>query len=162
MTVDLGYDCGPYNYGDMTGSTNIAPPNTGSWTVMYDYGSVLDTWGDMNIEWTAETPGDSSVTVKVRNKETDPWVTVTNGQNLSSLTGQYLHVQVTFSRDTTCDTASPSLKDLSIVRVAPTPSKASKSKSKSQLRTKKPTKQPTSEPDNGHAKEKVEQQEVIR
>ncbi|KAL3756914.1 hypothetical protein ACHAWU_005918 [Discostella pseudostelligera] len=162
LTVDLGPDCNPYNYGDMTGSTNIAPPNTGSWTVMYDYGSVLATWGGMNIEWTAETPGDSSVTVKVRSKEADPWVTVTNGQNLSSLTGQYLHVQVNFSRDTTCDTASPLLKDLSIVLVAPTPSKASKSKSKSQLRTLQPTKQPTSEPDNGHAKEKGEQQEVIR
>jgi streptogramin lyase len=72
MTVELGSGCYPYNYGDMTGSTNIAPPNTGSWTVMYDYGSVLATWGGMNIEWTAVTPGDSSVTVQVKNNEADP------------------------------------------------------------------------------------------
>jgi streptogramin lyase len=114
--VKLGDGCQPYNYGDMTGSTIAAPPNTGSWTVKYDHGSVLAAWG--SIQWTSATPGDSSLTVQVRNNDVDPWKTVTNGQNLSSLTGQYLHVQVNFSRATSTSSsigASPVLIDLSLI-----------------------------------------------
>ncbi len=110
MTVNLGSGCRPYNYGDMTGSTNIDPPNTGSWTVIYDYGSVLEPWG--SIVWTEDTPVNSSLTVQVKNNETNPWTTVDNGQELSNLnlTGQYLHVRVSFIRAS--GGVSPVLKDL--------------------------------------------------
>ncbi len=99
LTVSLGSGCYPYNYGNMTGSTDIAPPDSGSWTVTYDHGSNFTAWG--SIKWTADTPGGSSLTVQVRKKEGDPWISgVQNGQELSNLNltgvGQYLYVQVSF------------------------------------------------------------------
>ena len=36
LTVNLGVGAGPYNYSDMTGSTLITPPKTGTWTVVHD------------------------------------------------------------------------------------------------------------------------------
>lgn len=100
-TVDLGAGCDPYNYGDMTGreaSVLQSPPTSGSWTVIHDYGSVLEPWG--RIVWTADTPVGSSLTVQVRNNKANPWMAVQNGQKLSNLnlTGQYLHVRVSFIR----------------------------------------------------------------
>ena len=113
-TIDLGSGCYPYNYGDMTGSTNISPPNSGSWTVTYDHGFNFTAWG--SIEWTADTPDNSSLTVQVKKEEGDPWMSVNNGQELSNANltgfGQYLYVQVSFFR--ALSGASPVLKDLSI------------------------------------------------
>jgi hypothetical protein len=40
LTVSLGAGAGPYNYSDMTGSTLIAPPTTGRWTVYHNSGLV--------------------------------------------------------------------------------------------------------------------------
>ncbi len=122
-TISLNYtnqkkNCFPGNIGDMTGSTNIGPPTTGTWAVKYDYGSVLDNWG--SIQWNAELPDDSSLSVKVRNNEGDPWKPVENGQELSDMSGQYLYVQVFFQRGF-IGGASPSLKDLSLTFLDPTP-----------------------------------------
>jgi hypothetical protein len=116
-TVDLGAGCDPDNYGDMTGreaSVLQSPPTSGSWTVIHDYGSVLEPWG--SIVWTADTPVGSSLTVQVRNNEANPWTAVQNGQKLSNLnlTGQYLHVRVSFIRAPSG--ASPALRDLAIGR----------------------------------------------
>jgi sugar lactone lactonase YvrE len=148
MTVDLGDGCSPYNYGDMTGSTNTAPPNTGSWTVKYDHGTELAAWG--RIQWTEVTPGDSSLTVNVKSNEGDPWMSAQNDEDLSNLTGQYLYVQVSFSRATTGE--SPSLKDLTLVFPgtagdSPTSNPTSMPTSKASKSTRKPTNQPTSKPD---------------
>lgn len=52
-TVNLGGN--PYNYSDMTGSTLTAPPNVGTWTVVYDSGVDLSAWG--TVAWTAELNG---------------------------------------------------------------------------------------------------------
>ena len=165
MTVELGSGCSPYNYGDMTGSTNTAPPDTGTWAVTYDHEILPEAWG--RIQWNQDLPGDSTLTVQVRTNEADPWTTVSFDEDLSLLfptvTGQYLYVQVLFTRATSGE--SPVLKDLSItfpgrlatdspsssptsVPTTPVPtSKASKAKSKSKSRsTGKPTRQPTNEP----------------
>lgn len=168
-TVELGSGCSPYNYGDMTGSTNIAPPNAGTWAVTYDHGTNPEAWG--RIQWTEDTPGNSDLTVQVSTDgATGPWTTVSFDEDLSLLfptvTGQYLYVQVLFTRATGGE--SPVLKDLSItfpgrlatdspsssptsVPTTPVPtSKASKAKSKSKSRsTGKPTRQPTNEPTEG-------------
>jgi YVTN family beta-propeller protein len=61
LTVPLGAGAGPYNYSDMTGSTLIAPPNTGTWTVVHDSAILDAVWGF--VTWTALTPGDSSLQV---------------------------------------------------------------------------------------------------
>jgi DNA-binding beta-propeller fold protein YncE len=45
MNVSLGSGCGPYNYGDMTGNSNLRPPDFGSWTVIYDSGAASRDWG---------------------------------------------------------------------------------------------------------------------
>ena len=121
LTVDLmGYsedDCRPYNYGDMTGRANFAAPKTGTWTLKYCYGCVVTDWGQIN--WAADTPSDSSLTVEFRTQTTDPWTTVSNGQMLSGFTGQCLDVRVSFKRATNnsaCPSTgeSPVLYDLSI------------------------------------------------
>lgn len=107
-------NCTPYNYGSMTGSANTAPgPNSGTWTVKYDHGSVLDDWGSISIAWNAELPNNSSLSVQVRNSEGDPWKLAENGQKLLDMSGQYLYVQVYFARGAVGG-ASPSLKDLSL------------------------------------------------
>ena len=115
LTVELGPSCSPYNYGDMTGSTTIAPPDSGSWIVIHDSGAASTDWG--RIEWNADVPSDSVLTVRVRGDEGSAWVPVTNGAELSGLTGQYLHVQVLFQRATTGE--SPVLYDLSIINNEP-------------------------------------------
>jgi DNA-binding beta-propeller fold protein YncE len=76
-TVNLGPGFYPYNYGNMTGSTNIDPSNSGSWTVIYDHGSVLEPWE--SIVWTADTPLGSSLTMQVKNNKTNPRTTVEDG-----------------------------------------------------------------------------------
>jgi hypothetical protein len=119
--INLGGGCDPYNYGDMTGkdSVSIAPPNTGSWTVIYNH-SALFKAGE-RIEWTAVTPDDSSLTVQVKKDDKNMWTLVQNGQDLSlSGLGPSLQIRVSFFRASSSG-ASPVLKDLSISLITPTP-----------------------------------------
>jgi hypothetical protein len=117
LTVNLGAGANPYNYGDMTGSTNIAPPNSGSWTVVHH--------GDWKrIEWTAQVPGSASLVVEARSRidDSSPWsppIAVTSGEDLSLLLpqGEDLEVRVLFTRDP--NTESPILYDLSILSNQP-------------------------------------------
>ena len=51
----------PYNYSDMTGSTLTAPPDTGTWSVIYDSSVVGEAWG--TVSWNSSEPGDSSIVV---------------------------------------------------------------------------------------------------
>ena len=55
LTVGLGGGASPYNYSDMTGGTLIAPPNTGTWTVVHDSGIADAVWG--YVTWNATCAG---------------------------------------------------------------------------------------------------------
>lgn len=119
LTVPLGAGAAPYNYSDMTGSTLIAPPNSGTWTIEHDSTIADATWG--LVTWTADTPSDSSIRVFAASS-TDG-VTfgveeeVTNGTDLGVANGQYLKVRVTFTRASTGET--PVLYDLTILANRP-------------------------------------------
>lgn len=119
LTVSLGSGAGPYNYSDMTGSTLIAPPNTGTWTVVHDSGIVGAVWGF--VAWNGLTPGGGSLTVTAASSidgvTFGPPQTVVNGADLSVADGRYLKVSVTFSRASTGE--SPVLYDLTIVANRP-------------------------------------------
>ena len=154
LTVNLGAGCSPYNYGDMTGSTNIDPPNTGSWTVTYDHGSDFAPWG--SIDWDADTPGDSSLKVEVKKEVGDSWVEVENHQELSVLnlsgTGQYLILRVSFVRASpgagralsTGD--SPVLRDISFGKTASPTNTPTTANPTATPTTASPTSLPTSAP----------------
>jgi streptogramin lyase len=111
-SVDLGGIL--YNYSDMTGSTLIGAPDNGTWTVVYDNG-VTEEWG--RVSWTADEPGDSSISVTAASS-TDgiiftPDVSVSNGVAFTVADGQYLKVNVSFARSTT--DVSPILYDLTVL-----------------------------------------------
>jgi hypothetical protein len=122
LVVPLGGNL--YNYSDMTGSTLIAPPNSGSWTVVNDSGIPGAKW--TTISWTAHEPGDSSIVVSVASSADGvtfgPLQPVSNGQNMQTVPvpdGQYLKIVVDFARSTTDDdndgvNDSPILYDLTV------------------------------------------------
>jgi hypothetical protein len=119
-TVGLGGNL--YNYSDMTGSTLIAPPTTGTWTVVHDSGLFDAPWS--NVSWTSNEPAGSSITVTVASSDnaggpfSAPEV-VTNGVDLASTpAGQFLKVVVTFDRAGGFD-ASPVLFDLTLLHNRP-------------------------------------------
>jgi streptogramin lyase len=103
LTVDLGAGAGPYNYSDMTGSTNLAPPDDGTWSIIHDTGVVGIEWGI--VSWNADLPGDSSINVTAASSADGvtfgPAQAVVNGQDLTVADNQYLQVIVSFSRSTT-------------------------------------------------------------
>lgn len=117
LTVNLGPGAGPYNYSDMTGSTLIAPPETGAWTVVHD--TQKTNLAKVKISWNGSTPGDSSLAV-TRACSGDgivfgPEQTVTNG--VSSDTGpdcRYVKANVAFRRSTT-DNNNDGIKDSPIL-----------------------------------------------
>lgn len=122
---DLGGNL--YNYSDMTGSTVIAPPNNGTWTVIINGGAAGVDWGQ--IDWTADEPGDSSISVSVASSD-DPlaltiFTSVTKGNLPPGVIGQYLKIMVSFTRSTTTDgdgdgiKDSPVLYDLTIINNIP-------------------------------------------
>ncbi|MDD5093615.1 MAG: hypothetical protein PHV74_04440 [Dehalococcoidia bacterium] len=118
-----------YNYSDMTGSTLIAPPNNGSWTVVNDSGISGAKW--TTISWTAAEPGDGSIEVFVASS--NDGITfgtpqqVSNGQNMQDITvpdGQYLKIVVDFTRSSMDEDSdgikdSPKLFDLSVAHNQP-------------------------------------------
>ena len=128
LTVDLnavmynGLNAGPYNYSDMTGSTLIAPPTTGTWTVVHD--SLLFDAPWSNVSWTSSEPVGSSITVTVAssNNAGGPFSApeaVANGVDLTSTpAGQFLKVVVTFDRADGFD-PSPVLFDLTLLHNRP-------------------------------------------
>jgi hypothetical protein len=119
LTVSLGSGAYPYNYSDMTGSTLIAPPDTGTWTIVHDSGIDGAIWG--KVTWNTLVPGDGSLTVTAASS-TDgvtfgPAQAVTHGVDLTVADGRYLQVSVTFNRATTGE--SPILYDLTILANRP-------------------------------------------
>jgi streptogramin lyase len=103
LTVNLGAGAGPYNYSDMTGSTNLAPPDDGNWSIIHDTGVPGIEWG--TVSWNAAVPGDSSLTVTAASSADGitfgPAQAVVNGVDLSVADNQYLKVEVSFKRSTT-------------------------------------------------------------
>ncbi len=118
LTLSLGEGAYPYDYSDMTGSSLIAPPNTGSWTAIYSSGQT-EKWS--KISWTADTPGDSMLAVKAATSDDGttfgPYVDVVNGASLSISESEYIKVAVSFTRATTKE--SPILYDLTITTNEP-------------------------------------------
>lgn len=116
VTVDLGGNI--YNYSDMTGSTLTGAPNVGSWTVVYDSLLPGAEWG--RVSWTANTPGDSKLTVGVASSAVagsfGPSVPAASGVDLTVPNGRYLKVTVVFQRASTGE--SPVLFDLTAEHVA--------------------------------------------
>ena len=123
--VDLDVTIGGYlyNYSDMTGSTLIAPPTNGSWTVINDSGIPGAKW--TTISWTADEPGNSSIDVSVAGSADGvvfgPLQPVSNGQNMQDIPvdSQYLKIFVEFTRSSTDDDYdgikdSPNLFDLTV------------------------------------------------
>jgi streptogramin lyase len=121
LTVNLGAGAGPYNYSDMTGSTLIGPPDSGTWTIVHDSGIPGAEWG--SVSWTDSLPGDSSLTVTVASSEDGvtfgPPIVATDGADLSIANGRYLRVVVDFERATTGE--SPILYDLTIAAITNEP-----------------------------------------
>lgn len=115
-----------YNYSDMTGSTLTGAPDNGTWTAVHDAGMDDVTW--KSVSWTADEPGDSSITVTVASSEDGatygPEIEVTNGGNLSMADGRYLRLTVSFMRsskdeDSDSFNDSPVLYDISVDAVPP-------------------------------------------
>lgn len=119
LTIFLGAGAAPYNYSDMTGSTLIAPPTVGAWTIVHNSGISGAAWG--KVTWNAVTPGDSIVSVTAASSADGvtfgPEEAVTNGGEVSVADGQYLKVMVAFQRATTDE--SPVLYDLTILANRP-------------------------------------------
>ena len=91
----------------MTGSTLTAAPNSGTWQVKHDSTLAMAHWSD--VSWTADTPGDSTIVVRVRTSDDDvtygAWFIAGNGGVPAGLPdGQYIEVEVSFTRATTGET----------------------------------------------------------
>lgn len=88
-----------YGYSDMTGIVcRSTTTRMGNWTVVHDARAVDTPWG--TISWTADTPGNTSVQVKVRSSNDrqrwSDWVTAANGAALTGVApGRFLEVRAT-------------------------------------------------------------------
>lgn len=111
-TPDLGGH--PYNYSDMTGSTLIGAPPSGTWTLVHDGAVPAAAWG--KVAWTSATCGDAALEVRVSSSENGttfgPEVAARNGEDFDVAPGRYLRVRITFKRGS--DGASPLLYDVRI------------------------------------------------
>ena len=123
LTVGLGANAQPYNYGDMTGSAVPAAPSTGTWIVVHDSGTENQSWEHAKITWTADvTPPGSAVTVTAASSSDDGAtfsapVEVSNNANFVVPDGQHLKISVELQRGS--DDVSPTLYDLSVTTNAP-------------------------------------------
>ena len=104
----------PYNYSDMTGSTLIGMPPTGTWSFVWDSGQGGAEWG--KIGWTAAITGDGALTVRAASGADGVAfgapVVVRRGEDFDVPNGRYLRVTVSFKRSSTGE--SPLLYDLTI------------------------------------------------
>ena len=109
---DLGGEL--YNYGDMTGSTLVGRPATGTWAAVYDSETPGAKWG--MVDWSGSTPDGSALTVGVASSEDGATfgraVEVSSGARPEVPAGRYLRVEVTFARGPDGD--SPVLDDLTV------------------------------------------------
>lgn len=118
--LGLGLDASPYNYSDMTGFVAIgATAPSGTWTVVHDGDAAGTDWG--TICWEESTPEGTAIKVEVRAADTqiglasETFVEVQNCASVcdTGITGQFLEVRVSLSRDAAA-TESPILYALSV------------------------------------------------
>src|SRR5215212_7920665 len=111
-TRNLGGDL--YNYSDMTGSTLVGIPASGTWSTVFDSGITGAEWG--RIGWTARMCGDASLTVSVASSTNGttfgPAQVVTNGADPTVANGRFLRIVVNFKRSASGET--PVVYDLSV------------------------------------------------
>lgn len=111
-TVNLGGN--PYNYSDMTGSTLTAPPNVGTWTIVYDSGVDQSEWG--GVSWTADlNAGALYVSAAVSNDGVAfaaPQDVTATGLMDATQTGRYVRLVARLERGS--GGMSPVLYDLTI------------------------------------------------
>ena len=111
-TRNLGGDL--YNYSDMTGSTLVGIPASGTWSTVFDSGITGAEWG--RIGWTAKMCGDASLTISVASSTNGttfgPAQVVTNGADPTVANGRFLRIVVNFKRSASGE--SPVLYDLSV------------------------------------------------
>jgi streptogramin lyase len=120
LTVSLGTNAGPLNFGNMATVVNVhAFAVQGTWNVVYDGARSGVRWN--SISWHAEEPAGTHVALAARAADaqaslaSQAWVVVGNGADLhpSGLAGQYIEMRATLSHDAGVD-ATPSLLDLAI------------------------------------------------
>ena len=103
LTVDLGSGAAPYNYSDMTGIVALQAAREGSWIVVHDSGDIGTEWG--TVSWTSDEPDGTGVMVEARAADTpgglagETFVAVSNDTAFSGMSGQYIEIRVTLSRD---------------------------------------------------------------
>jgi streptogramin lyase len=108
-----------YLLSDIAGPASIAPPSTGTWTVIHDSGAADTPWS--RVSWNAETPADASLVVRVASSADGstfgPETAAVNGEHLSLPPGRYLRVSVALNRATIGGSPAPSpvLKDLTVI-----------------------------------------------
>ena len=117
LTVGLGPGAAPYNYSDMTGIVAIQAARLGTWIVVHDSTEPGTDWG--TISWTSDEPDGTSVMVEARAADTagglagETFVAVSNGVEFSGMSGQYIEIRATLSRDVDVE-ESPILYDLTV------------------------------------------------
>ena len=114
----------PYNYSDMTGHVRLTVTDpTGTWTETIDGQRDAMRWGAVLVE--QETPGGTSVRVRVRSSDTRtalgsvPWAEVPSGQPLHNVLGRYLQVQVVLRSDSR--NVTPSVQAVTVAAAPPPP-----------------------------------------
>jgi len=126
LTVDLGANAAPYDFGDMTGSVplGLVQPN-GSWNVVYDSGTANTQFG--TISWNASVPANTAfaVSFRVANSQAAlaglPFQPASNGVPFTGVSGRFVEVHCDFTRANPSVTATPVLFDLTILGMPPPP-----------------------------------------
>ncbi len=113
----LNLPANPDAYGDMTGFLNVSLLQSGSWTVVHDANAAGVQW--TSISWTEALASAPHLKVEARAAEqsedlsNNAFQVVENGVDLTALTGRYVEIRVTFTRDYGV-TDSPALTSLSV------------------------------------------------
>jgi len=113
---------GPYTYSDMLGTLlrtiTLNNDGTGYWTANYDTGSDEPAWD--TITWTAEEPGDSTISLRTRCAETEAGLYTALWSDSQLDPGQiacererWIQIEVKFQADNL--NSAPILHDVSII-----------------------------------------------
>jgi streptogramin lyase len=118
LTIALGQNAGPENYGDTTGVAQAGlTGGQGFWDVVFDGGATSTPWG--TVRWTAQQPAGTSLAVQVRAADAPaalggrPFVPVQNGVAFAGVNGRYIEIRVDFRRPRG-SAATPVLFDLTV------------------------------------------------
>ncbi|WP_417914806.1 YncE family protein [Candidatus Electronema sp. JM] len=120
LTVPLGANAQPYNYSDMTGIIRLGHPPIGFWDVVYD-GGCNALWDRISWNGQENAATNSAIKVEVRvaadkaGLAAVPFRTVTNGEDLTGMKGQFMEVRATLTTEAAVGQRSlPILHDLTV------------------------------------------------